>query len=76
MPRTQRPRRTRTSTRTRVKRTRTASRNGASRNGAGNGAAHTAADNQAEVLEVLRNRRYIAFVRAIVGAARLRNSSR
>jgi hypothetical protein len=26
--------------------------------------------------EELRNRRYIAFVRAIVGAARIRNSSR
>jgi len=28
------------------------------------------------VLEEIRNRRYIAFVRAIVGAARSRNSSR
>ena len=67
MPRTQRPRRART----RVKRTKTANRNRA--NGSSE---HTAADNQAEVLEVLRNRRYVAFVRAIVGAARLRNSSR
>ena len=63
MPGTQRTRRTRT----RVKRTRTES----STNGH-----HTAADNQAEVLEMLRNRRYVAFVRAIVGAARVRNSSR
>ena len=67
MPRTQRTRRART----RVKRTKTANRNRA--NGSSD---HTAADNQAEVLEVLRNRRYVAFVRAIVGAARLRNSSR
>lgn len=67
MPRTQRPRRVRT----RVKRSKTANRNRA--NGS---ATHTAADNQADVLEVLRNRRYIAFVRAIVGAARLRNTSR
>ncbi len=28
------------------------------------------------VLDEMRNRRYLAFVRAIVGAARLRNSSR
>ena len=28
------------------------------------------------VLEEIRNRRYLAFVRAIVGAARSRNSSR
>jgi hypothetical protein len=34
------------------------------------------ADHQAAMLEMIRNRRYIAFVRAIVGAARLRNSSR
>ena len=68
MPRTQRPRRART----RVKRARTVSRN---RNVNGSGD-HTAADNQADVLEMLRNRRYVAFVRAIVGAARLRNSSR
>ena len=67
MPRTQRPRRVRT----RVKGTRTAVRNRA--NGS---SSHTSADNQAEVLEMLRNRRYVAFVRAIVGAARLRNSSR
>jgi hypothetical protein len=63
MPRTQRTRRTRT----RVKRTRTES---------GTNGHHTAADNQAEVLEMLRNRRYVAFVRAIVGAARVRNASR
>lgn len=69
MPRTQRSRRVRT----RVKRTRTANRSRNAANGTGN---HTAADNQAEVLEMLRNRRYVAFVRAIVGAARLRNSSR
>jgi hypothetical protein len=55
-----------------VKRTRATSRNGAN----GNGASHSAADNQADVLEMIRNRRYVAFVRAIVGAARLRNSSR
>ncbi|HEU5310811.1 MAG TPA: hypothetical protein VFV24_05100 [Candidatus Eisenbacteria bacterium] len=54
-----------------MKRTKTANRNRA--NGSSD---HTAADNQAEVLEMLRNRRYVAFVRAIVGAARLRNSSR
>lgn len=66
MPRTQRTRRVRT----RVKRTKTAARSRA------NGMDHTAADNQADVLEMLRNRRYVAFVRAIVGAARLRNSSR
>jgi hypothetical protein len=64
MPRTQRTRRVKT----RVKRTRNA-------NGNANGN-HNAADNQAELLEMLRNRRYVAFVRAIVGAARLRNSSR
>ena len=68
MPRTQRTRRART----RVKRARTNSR---TRNVNGNGD-HTAADNQADVLEMLRNRRYVAFVRAIVGAARLRNSAR
>ena len=33
-------------------------------------------DDQAAILENIRNRRYIAFVRAIVGAARARNSSR
>ena len=63
MPRTQRTRRTRT----RVKRAKNTSKT--------NGH-HTAADNQADVLEMIRNRRYVAFVRAIVGAARLRNSSR
>jgi hypothetical protein len=31
---------------------------------------------QTDVLEMIRNRRYVAFVRAIVGAARMRNSSR
>ncbi len=31
---------------------------------------------QVVVLEEIRNRRYLAFVRAIVGAARSRNSSR
>jgi hypothetical protein len=64
MPRTQRTRRTRT----RVKR---AKNTNANANGH-----HTAADNQADVLEMIRNRRYVAFVRAIVGAARMRNSSR
>ena len=63
MPRTQRTRRTRT----RVKRAKNTSK--------ANGH-HTSADNQADVLEMIRNRRYVAFVRAIVGAARLRNSSR
>lgn len=86
MPGTQRTRRTRT----RVKRSRTTSRNGSNRvNGASrthgtsrahgtsrvNGS-HTPADSRAAVLETIRNRRYIAFVRAIVGATRLRNSSR
>ena len=33
-------------------------------------------DDRVTVLEEIRNRRYIAFVRAIVGAARSRNSSR
>ena len=64
MPRTQRTQRGRT----RVKRTKNTS---SSANGN-----HTAADNQAALLEMIRNRRYVAFVRAIVGAARLRNSSR
>jgi hypothetical protein len=63
MPGTQRTRRTRT----RVKRTRTTSPAHGSQ---------TPADNRAAVLETIRNRRYIAFVRAIVGATRLRNSSR
>jgi hypothetical protein len=49
-------------TRSRVKRSRTMKQN--------------AADHQAALLEMIRNRRYVAFVRAIVGAARLRNSSR
>jgi hypothetical protein len=53
-------------TRTRVKRNRTANQ----------AVSHTAADNQAEVLEVVQNRRYVAFVRAIIGAARTRNASR
>lgn len=35
-----------------------------------------ASDDRTVVVEELRNRRYIAFVRAIVGAARVRNSSR
>ena len=49
-------------TRSRVKRSRTPKQN--------------PADHQAAMLEMIRNRRYVAFVRAIVGAARLRNSSR
>lgn len=61
MPGTQRAR-----ARTRVKRARKTNSH----------AGHTSADNHAAVLEMIRNRRYIAFVRAIVGAARLRNSSR
>ena len=67
MPRTQRTR-----VRTRLKRTRNSSK-GTRR--ATNGA-ESAPDSPQEVLEMIRNRRYIAFVRAIVGAARLRNSSR
>lgn len=35
-----------------------------------------AADARVQAVEEIRNRRYVAFVRAIVGAARVRNSSR
>jgi len=33
-------------------------------------------EDRVPVVEEIRNRRYLAFVRAIVGAARVRNSSR
>ena len=33
-------------------------------------------DDRVTVIEEIRNRRYLAFVRAIAGAARSRNSSR
>lgn len=36
----------------------------------------TGIDKRQLELETLRNRRYIAFVRAVIGAARTRNSSR
>ena len=40
------------------------------------GRTRTGADRRQIELETIRNRRYIAFVRAVIGAARSRNSSR
>ena len=41
-----------------------------------NGRTRTSIDKRQLELETIRNRRYLAFVRAVIGAARSRNSSR
>jgi hypothetical protein len=40
------------------------------------GRTRTGVDRRQAEIETIRNRRYIAFVRAVIGAARSRNSSR